>query len=68
MDNYIHAALAFCDPPRTCSHHTAAVMFSMFGNMKDGIFLHIIRSDTLRYMEGGAKPWTLCSKGKVEER
>ena len=47
MDNYIHAALAFCDPKGTYSRHAAVVMASMFENTKDKIFLHIIHDDTL---------------------
>ena len=47
MDNYIHAALAFCDPKGTYSRHAAVVMASMFDNTKDKIFLHIIHDNTL---------------------
>lgn len=47
MDNYIHAALAFCDPKGNYSRHAAVVMASMFENTKSKIWLHVIHDDTL---------------------
>lgn len=46
-DDYIHIALAFCDPKGTYARHAAVVMASMFENTQAPLCVHIIHDDTL---------------------